>query len=474
MLKTITLVLLCFAVCLSGQNVSAPSPIQYVTVTPSGACGATGIDLKTPNGTLYTCQSGMWAAAGGGGGASPAGSPQQLQFNLDATHFGADGLLNVRTASMGERNLDIPTFASPSGGGGTFQNFLNFSECLDCAGASWVLTNASIGGATFNPPTNDPSGTGDTDIVSSMAGGFAQQCFDTAVAMTGRTFTYSVWVKVPAGSVTSRMLILSNTPTTAVSQTIAVTALWQRVSVTGAFGADAGTQVCAKFIPVDGGTGTVYAWGHQLEEGDYPSVYIGTYAHSQFERAAGFALHGGFGGLAATVAGFGSVGNCNSDCVVLGPKNYANNTDLYTLGGDNVADGGSVAFQLGRFLRDSTSLVGFTMGWGITAANPLLNNVNWSMCFAMHTDTCSFTIGDAGGTMGSLSPITALGQFRLGSDIVNPFLQTKNTQTATAPGAGKADLRWLAGTNMGTCKLVANAGTSATEVTIVDNVGGGC
>lgn len=59
-------------------------------------------------------------------------------------------------------------------------------------------------------------------------------------------------------------------------------------------------------------------------------------------------------------------------------------------------------------------------------------------------------------------------------DMVNPFIQTKNTQTATAPGAGKADMRWVAGTNAGTCKLVSNAGTSATEVTIVDNVGGGC
>jgi hypothetical protein len=62
----------------------------------------------------------------------------------------------------------------------------------------------------------------------------------------------------------------------------------------------------------------------------------------------------------------------------------------------------------------------------------------------------------------------------LASDVVNPFINTKNTQTATAPGAAKADIRWLAGTNAGTCKLVANAGTSATEVTIIDNVGGGC
>jgi hypothetical protein len=66
------------------------------------------------------------------------------------------------------------------------------------------------------------------------------------------------------------------------------------------------------------------------------------------------------------------------------------------------------------------------------------------------------------------------GQIQDITDIANPFLLGKTTQSASAPGVGKADLRWLAGTNSGTCKLVSNAGTSATEVTIIDNIGGGC
>jgi hypothetical protein len=43
--------------------------IQFVTATPSGACGNTQIRLLTPNGTFYTCQSGTWGAISGGGGA---------------------------------------------------------------------------------------------------------------------------------------------------------------------------------------------------------------------------------------------------------------------------------------------------------------------------------------------------------------------------------------------------------------------
>jgi hypothetical protein len=98
--------------------------------------------------------------------------------------------------------------------------------------------------------------------------------------------------------------------------------------------------------------------------------------------------------------------------------------------------------------------------------------------YAALADTCALRPSASiwefnNGTPGSLAQIN-VGVLNLGANVVNPFLQTKNTQTATAPGAGKADLRWLAGTNMGTCKLVSNAGTSATEVTIVDNVGGGC
>lgn len=64
------------------------------------------------------------------------------------------------------------------------------------------------------------------------------------------------------------------------------------------------------------------------------------------------------------------------------------------------------------------------------------------------------------------------GAATLTADVVNPFIQAKNTQSATAPGAAKCDVRVIAGTNAGTGKIVINCGTSATEVTIADNIGG--
>jgi hypothetical protein len=44
----------------------------------------------------------------------------------------------------------------------------------------------------------------------------------------------------------------------------------------------------------------------------------------------------------------------------------------------------------------------------------------------------------------------------------------------TAPGAATCQFFVTAGTNAGSCKLAAICGTSATPVTVIDNVGAGC
>lgn len=54
------------------------------------------------------------------------------------------------------------------------------------------------------------------------------------------------------------------------------------------------------------------------------------------------------------------------------------------------------------------------------------------------------------------------------------IVQAKIADPNTAPGAGELQLTVEAGTNAGTCKIVARAGTSATPVTIADNIGAGC
>ncbi len=69
--------------------------------------------------------------------------------------------------------------------------------------------------------------------------------------------------------------------------------------------------------------------------------------------------------------------------------------------------------------------------------------------------------------------ITPSGKLHITEDNAKPFLIDKSTVAAEAPGAGIGMLRWEAGTNTGTLKLVAYSGTSATGITIIDNVGSG-
>lgn len=56
---------------------------------------------------------------------------------------------------------------------------------------------------------------------------------------------------------------------------------------------------------------------------------------------------------------------------------------------------------------------------------------------------------------------------------VLPGIYAKVTGAATAPTAGNCTMRFEAGTNTGTGKLVAYCGTSTTGVTIADNIGAG-
>lgn len=57
-----------------------------------------------------------------------------------------------------------------------------------------------------------------------------------------------------------------------------------------------------------------------------------------------------------------------------------------------------------------------------------------------------------------------------------PFLTLlKLAATLTiSPGAGYCSVSSVAGTTTGTCKVIAQCGTSVTATTLVDNIGSGC
>ena len=77
------------------------------------------------------------------------------------------------------------------------------------------------------------------------------------------------------------------------------------------------------------------------------------------------------------------------------------------------------------------------------------------------------------GGNGSIGNATGVGLTVQGDNEHPLAISRSATALSTAPGANVAVLRWQSGTNAGTLKLVAFAGTSTTGVTVVDNVGTG-
>lgn len=68
------------------------------------------------------------------------------------------------------------------------------------------------------------------------------------------------------------------------------------------------------------------------------------------------------------------------------------------------------------------------------------------------------------GVIGGGSPTASAGELVL----------AKETASGTAPTAAFLKMEAVAGTNAGSCKIIAYAGTSTTPVTVADNIGAGC
>jgi hypothetical protein len=126
----------------------------------------------------------------------------------------------------------------------------------------------------------------------------------------------------------------------------------------------------------------------------------------------------------------------------------------------------------GKNLIDSNlTLTPPATGATLTIADGKTLTANSSLTLA-GTDGKSLTISNSftfQGTDGSTI------NFGTGGTVLytNPLLIPKTTPAGAAPGAGFASIQAVAGSIAGTCKIIIYAGTSATPITIVDNVGSG-
>lgn len=182
--------ILILALALCGIAFGQPSsnPIRYVTADPTGtSCAATAIALRTPNGTLYTCQSGVYAAAGGSssgaggtycaatGGAANAlvctGSPAPtsltgllLSMTVDASNSGAT-TLNVN--SLGVKSILTSTGAAFSAN----QIAPGTTYIVSYDGTEFILqTISGAAGAPVSVTANKTLGAADAYIPQEMSG----------------------------------------------------------------------------------------------------------------------------------------------------------------------------------------------------------------------------------------------------------------------------------------------------------------
>jgi len=160
-----------------------------------------------------------------------------------------------------------PTYGvEPKGGR---RNLLTWSE--DFGNAIWVKNGAITVPATqYLAP--DGTTTAESLVFTGNANDAAQQDLTGLAPVLGVTFTFSLWLRCASGTTTLRIGITQPSVLDYVT-VVTVTTDWQRFTFSQAFGS-AGTSARVRVLNNAAGTsGTVFAWGAQLELGSTATAY---------------------------------------------------------------------------------------------------------------------------------------------------------------------------------------------------------
>jgi hypothetical protein len=163
--------------------------------------------------------------------------------------------------------------------------------------------------------------------------------------------------------------------------------------------------------------------------------------------------------VAANTLGINSYGGYDGSSVVLGAQVSATAINNWSHGSDTSAY--LRLFTTASGTTGETEKMRIQGSGGVTIGNSILTTDPGPGTLLLASNAISGGFGSFGSTT------AATGQ-------AGDLAQIKETDAGAAPGAGYANIKWVAGTNAGSCKLISYAGTSTTPVTIVDNVGTGC
>ena len=145
-------------------------------------------------------------------------------------------------------------------------NLLEYSSSIGTS--PWSLTAITATQAQVIAPDGTLTGSKLVGTTSPLAA----QSLGTA---NGGTYTFSVWVQAPSGTVTGNLNLYDTTSSSLIlSAAFTATTAWQRVSVTSSTVFSFGHTIAAQLSFANGNT--LYAWGAQGEAAAAASRYIAT------------------------------------------------------------------------------------------------------------------------------------------------------------------------------------------------------
>lgn len=231
-------------------QVSNPSIIP-VSSAPSGSCSQSlPLELQTPNGTLYSCQSGTWAAISGGGGSPSNCTVETSGFSATAGSCYIGNSASNITATLPSISTGAKISIQNNNAGTVTASFGSNLNCtvnnLTTSATTCPIANGSTGLATTDGTSwyvaVTPTGVGSGSLVTS--GLLAQYLFTDGsgttltdssgngnnCTITGATWIQSLWLSFsgannyltcPIGVWTGAKTIeiwFNPTPTSAISQ----------------------------------------------------------------------------------------------------------------------------------------------------------------------------------------------------------------------------------------------------------------
>lgn len=228
-----------------------------------------------------------------------------------------------------------------------------------------------------------------------------------------------------------------------------------------------------------------------------PAAYRGIVNNSvvtNFSTAQSFSANVQYAQTSASFSGQTSVGQFIGNIAATNTKNWTLGTSLIGVLSTVQSQAGATGTITGLV---NLNLNGSNLASGLTvttwshirtvapvATGPITNYLGLDLA-AVSTATNNTIIGIGGSTTGNwmihdtsgyaslLSGALTIGSSSAATVSTGEVAMPKIAASGTAPGAGFAKVEWVCGTNSGSAKMIAYAGTSTTPVTVVDNVGSG-